>query len=318
MKHTLLLAIIVFGSLVQAAKKEKQPEVNLHAAREEMLALPQGAEMPVELLKKYDSRTLARGVVDRVRQREYDPNAPEVGYYDFWKDSTIMMVFHERRAHDIGKNGFRNNSEVTRQNHAIGYDLHDVHEAISGLTFPNIPESWELMPKYAYVQLDYSNPNVWRNRLDVIYGNVVAVFKDHIKDQATFTPGNSWVIREGAHSFAYKTATPFPEPHYELSYGVSASWGHHFETQIWGKLTLDDVDHFLVKCPRFGGISGEGMQGLYRLGKPIFLCENDPANSVMIKGAQIFCAKGEFDGKTCKRFVHAAPKPVAPAQAPGQ
>ncbi len=275
------LAILLVSHASTAAE-------NTHNRAAEVTALPEGAAISEAMFKKYSQRELGRAIFDRVRARETRTDAPQSGYYDFWKDSKIMMVTGGRALPSILQTGkFRNRHQNDHALETPIWTTYGAESEMAGLKFPDNENGWALLPKYAYLAVDFTKPNMWRTRIDTMYGNIVAVFKDSIKDQVTFSPGNSWVIRRDIHSLAYKTAVPFPEPDYETSYGVHREWGHHWEAQIWGEVTLHDVDYFLINCPRFVKINRTALDNLIKTKKPIHLCINDLQNSEMNKGPRI-------------------------------
>jgi hypothetical protein len=74
----------------------------------------------------------------------------------------------------------------------------------------------------------------------------------------------------------------------------------YMEAQIWGPVTISDVNHFIVNCDEgknpdtnapMGKISDAGLQELEKLNLPIFSCQEDKVSGRLIhiqEGKQIF------------------------------
>ena len=279
--YSLLIFLTFVNSFALAEKQELS---------QQLLSLPSNGTIPDEVYYKNDVNQIALSLVERLKTIR--PSKASEGYYDFFNNSKIQMLFSSRNIEGILQKGFLNSHQTGT---GAGAYYQNEQKMMSIENFgrdPNTLFNLNLVVcKYAYLGLTKESPKIWRTRLDPnLYGNVVAVFKDSIKKRTTFTPGNSQMIPESARPLDYKTNEPFPEPHYGK--GV---WGHHWEAQIWGRLTVDDVDYFMINCPFLKKAQGwhtenlpaERIEALAKAGKPIFQCENDAQESKMYPGARI-------------------------------
>ncbi len=252
----------------------------------EVLAIPIGGAIPLSIFDNHDSCSIGRSIVERLKIVRDGPLQSKPAYYDFWKDSDIQLVFHEQNAESILEKGFLNSRQI-KNGRALHTSL-NLEGDFAAMTFPASESVFETLPKYAYLGLIRNHPQIWQTRLDPLYGNVVAVFKNHVKKRTTFTAGNSAIIPTQTHTLSFETTTPFPEPDYSHYARDNSSWGHHFEAQIWGRLLPSDVEYFLVNCPYQGQpISPDNLARLLNSGTPVYECINDPQNSKIIRGQLI-------------------------------
>jgi len=262
----------------------------------ELLALESGATVPADILTRYSAEEIALSLVERLRRTRDRLSNDPTSYYDFRNDTQLQMVFPDAVLEKIVANGFLNSHQINRGKTDPVYAsacMECVELRMLGVTFPSgSPELREkimaILPKYAYLGMQRPDPAVWNTRHDTRYGNVVAVFKPHVKDRVTFTPGNSYLIPENAHTLDYRTNTPLPEPDY-VGQGLTdrPEWGHHWEAQVWGTLTLADVEYFMVDCPKLGASATDRIAALQQTQIPVFKCAQDPTTARMSQGAPL-------------------------------
>jgi hypothetical protein len=280
--------IITFLLIASATALNAQAKSDKNMATE-IVSMSEESLISDDILNKYDGREIGRAIVKRVQIRETSKSDSTSGYYDFKNSSQIMMVISEAKLSNIlYYKKFLNCHQNTSRLDCNGYDVYYPATKMSGLRFPESQKAYEALPHYAYLMLDFNQPKIWRTRLDKMYGNVIAVFKNNIKDQVTFSAGNSWVIRQNVHTLDFKSNAPFPEPDYQREYPVGPSWGHHWEAQIWGLIELEDVDYFMVNCDFFGEASKKALDELRLSGKQVFQCLNDSLNSEIRTGEKLF------------------------------
>ena len=229
------------------------------------LGLKDGDWIPNHVAEQYDSRIVAASLVRRMGKEENDlASDPD---YDFYRDSKIQIAFWERLIEPIANGCFKNQ----HQTHSSGgmYDGYSRAALENRMIRLKLEPSYDgdpanpvhkIRPKYAYLGLQKPKPSV-RTRFDSIYGNIVAVFKDEVKDRTTFTPGDSLVVDASeTRTLHYRSATPL-----ELQ-------AVYWEAQVWGELCVRDVDYFLVDCEYLSDVSAQGIERLKALRRPIYKC----------------------------------------------
>lgn len=105
------------------------------------------------------------------------------------------------------------------------------------------------------------------------YGNIIAVFKDKVKSRSTITCGDSLDIRY--KELEKRILTPYlrSKKHSCFYYSKRPKvFLEYWEAQIWGKLTLDDVSHFIVDCSEFTPLTDAEMRSLVSTKIPVHRC----------------------------------------------
>jgi hypothetical protein len=152
----------------------------------------------------------------------------------------------------------------------------------------------QVRPKYAFLAFQRDTNGQQNEHLDRVYGNVVAVFKNEVKDRTTFTPvdslngnfdasGNLGSGKVPAYTFKYRANAPLskiPDP--------TDANTDYWEAQVWGKLGVRDVSYFLVGCPGDEAIGKDAFESLKSTGVPIYQCAFVDDHSHFEKGDQIF------------------------------
>lgn len=195
--------------------------------------------------------------------------------FDFFHNSISMMAFDPQYFRQIIENGFRNQHQV---GHTQGFDDNDSRAFREDLLLNlkleinyNSTDRFriqnEIRPKYAYGSFSKLENELKPSFLNQ-YGSVFAVFKPEVKSRTSFSNDDSLENFEGHMQFH----TP-----YYMSSKLSSEFnrlGKYYESQIWGKLTFDDVDYLLVNCPGFPKTSNEVIQILKEnnLTTPVFSC----------------------------------------------
>lgn len=121
------------------------------------------------------------------------------------------------------------------------------------------------------------------------------MFSNEVKNRSTFTAidslngdfdieGNVQVGRVRGYTFNYKPQRPIKRISNELG---SDFW----ETQIWGALTVNDVDYFLINCPGDDITPPESIKNLAQTGIGIYQCLYLQDHSHFGKGKVIFEGK---------------------------
>ena len=229
------------------------------------LNLRDGDWLPDHVIEPYDSRIVAASLVRRLEKEE---NAlAQNPDYDYYQDSKIQMAFWERLIEPIANGCFKNQ----HQTHTSGgmYDGYGRASLENRMIRVKLEPSYNdapanpvdnIRPKYAYLGLQKPKPSLI-TRFDPIYGNIIAVFKDEVKDRTTFTPGDSLVVD------ASETRTL----HYRSTIPLQLQ-AVYWEAQVWGELCVRDVDYFLVNCRNLSDVSTGAIERLKALHKPIYKC----------------------------------------------
>jgi hypothetical protein len=256
----------------------------------EILALKDGETIPRELYDKYSANQIAQTIVARVhREREKNENASHTDY-DFRKNGAIQIVFHEKYFDSIREKCFLNEFQVDHpRDSAYQQRRLLVEDQVAGLKLEETfdPDRGNVIhkvrPKYAYLGLLKAHPSLKGHiKEDFYYGTVVAVFKDHVKDRATFTPENTFNAANDVHTFSYRPRKVGPM-------GRDGYW----EAQVWGDLCLSDVDHFIVDCRKGRPSSPEFVQKLQTVGPPVYKCDaNRTPGGGFAKGKRVTRGQG--------------------------
>jgi hypothetical protein len=200
-------------------------------------------------IRTLDSRTLAKLLVERIH-RECDlADAPPSGDKVLGDDAALIMMVPARHFDAIARNGFLNQ----HQTHTTGGDHreHDRYEAEQELAMLRLPfgmSGWELLPKYAV--LDVQKMGLETFRLPTQYGGVAVVFKKEVFERATWTYADSLDYSQKSGRFdAGGANNPVLARTflYERKKEDHNHCGNYCEAQIWGKLTLNDVAYAMVR-----------------------------------------------------------------------
>ncbi len=282
----------------------------------EIMNIQPGETIPPEVFKKYPPKEIALSVVYKkyVEDEKHDSEKTKNPAYDYFQDSEIQLSFSDEIIESVAKNGFFNTHQINALRHTdfsestskararaedafVGYHL----ETSSSPTI-----SASLRPKSAYLSLRAGkaedNPlnkaGPGDNDLAIGgYGNVFAVFKDDVKNRTTFTMGDSLLSFPGktaVRTLWFKSAQPLQ---------MTPGGGPYVEAQVWGPLTVEDVDHFIVNCNEKvsatgtpGIIPSASLAKLEKLRVPIFDCLRDKVGDRLIrirKGKQIYPMAGD-------------------------
>jgi hypothetical protein len=290
-----IVTFIALNILVGCASTQK---IERQIANTTFVEIPEIAEIedhqiiPPHLYEKYDGLQLAKSVIGRIRERELKPNCQS---FDYRNNSIIQMRFSAAHIASLPTSGFLNvhqirNQSIQKQENARQRDL--VESSLARVRFENLPyvyqpdkESNFLRPKYAY--MGFRQDFGYNKSSDFFdYGNVVAVFKDEVKDRATFSVTDSlahWASQGVVHNYSF-------------DYCETAELrrtGPYWETQIFGPLTLDDVEYFMVNCPHTERLVNKnqisqlkGLKNNFGKSLEVFACASRDG-SHMVKGSRL-------------------------------
>lgn len=257
--------------------------------------LPKNPSQKIDLMKFINDETntvkLAQWLIKRKSlQQSLEDKAPEV---DFFFGSEIKQIFPSKYIDSIIKNGFMNSYQT---GHSGGAPERPLIESMLINATINIraqhEKLFELLPKYALFDLPEKFIKRQFIRKDTNqFGNIIAVYKDKIKSRATVTCGDSldmWAF-SGLFSKSrdLRNLTPYlrTKKHLCFDYTIKPYKNiEYWEAQIWGKLTIKDVKHFIIGCEEFQPISDADLKNLIAVGAPIYKCvERKDAKGRLLK-----------------------------------
>lgn len=228
----------------------------------------------------FDSRSLARELIIKKEikdmNRPVDPSAP---VYDFMNKSKIILAFNIKYLPLIKQNGFLNQFQVDHsvnmdRKHRMLVEDQIIESKLKRSGSKNAKEHY-LRPKYAFLTLDLdANDKSYQEfngqfgiHITSDYGQIYAKIKDDVKERSTFTAGDSLYIfgSKTGDARTFKSTQTTPKGAY-----------YYWEAQIWGELSLSDVDYVLVNCKNERGsiekVSAEEVQQLKDSGLEVFEC----------------------------------------------
>jgi hypothetical protein len=279
--------------------------------------------IPDSLYETYSDSEIAAALIRRMRDSEIQQERlanPIRTNLDLYAETEILMAMPYKYVGSAAENGFLNFHQIGHTEGNVEGDGFDDSEERKGtqrsqiedlmvgirleeryLRSPYIKKINSLRPKYAFLQFNRpSQADLLPNSIYSQYGGVFFVFKDHVKRRSTFTENDSLCTRclEDQKPIGNRTFySDFSKAVFDRR-GRKGP-GNFFESQIWGKLTFNDVSHVLVNCrktPRqlpFEQIDWWSIQKLkYVYGLPVFQCEPkiDPAtgyNFRLNRGAKL-------------------------------
>ncbi len=212
------------------------------------------------------TRDVGESVVQRLnrhwRKKEESPDC-RLG-----KDVYPLLAFNAEHLDSIVKKGFLNfhqthngngctsceSQRYTTEARLINADDDDVR---------NISPT--VLPKYAYA-VSNTNKNILAARVAAFYGEVFARFKSDVLKRTTITEEDS--LNLGAVGRPLTSCLDKP---------WTGGAHNYYEAQIWGELTVQDVDILIVDCPDLGLGSESVIRVLkeHHLNIPVYNCVLD-------------------------------------------
>jgi len=219
-----------------------------------LLALPaRAAELRHRLyispqeLRTTDSRALAKLLVERIR-RECDLAEPGAGEPVLGGDARLILTVPAGVLDAVARDGFLNQHQTgTTGGQSREKDRFEAEQELAMLRLPLGDKAFELLPKYAVV--DALKPELGHYRLPTRYGGVAVVFKKEVWDRATWTYADSLDFSQKSGRFdagGAGNAVLARTVDYRRKKEDRNRCVNYCEGQIWGKLTLDDVDYAMV------------------------------------------------------------------------
>ncbi|MGZ3659809.1 MAG: hypothetical protein ACXVCK_06920 [Bdellovibrionota bacterium] len=240
----------------------------------EIMGLKAGEVVPPEVYRKYDSRRIALTLVYK-KHLESEPGTSD-GYLD---SGRVQMMLNHRIMDSVASKGFLNQHQIKAPPGPGVYaplaraNAEDWYVGVTLAAKSDIGDTEDpavnsvlnqVRPKYSLLDLA-SDPehhplthSPQGSFDDMYYGDVAAVFNPDVNDRTTYSLGDSLggsTVRSLRGDSSSDQARIF------------------IEGQVWGELTLKDVHHFIVNCPKpYPHLSAEEIAKLKSFGKPVYEC----------------------------------------------
>ncbi|MBX9767132.1 MAG: hypothetical protein K2X47_07670 [Bdellovibrionales bacterium] len=306
-----------FGSGGFCSQQAYFSQDRIASLRRRVQQLDHMAELPDGLFQDYTVNEIAEAIVGRIRalERNLSAEVPSVSA-DLRQDSQLIILFDSKNAPLIQAQGFLNYFQTAHsQGHDSYWDREIVENNLVGLKLPRGDIQNFLRPKFSYLNLSTQENLGWQKGSLSAYGNVGAVLKPHVLNRATWTNADSLQMM---HRLTQRTGEdrnipgPFKVTNLDPSqlrpycgtfdrgtFPTQQILSSYNEAQIWGTLTLEDVDYFLfddVITDRRKIRPPAEWENLKRLGKPIYkTVKYQPFGRTLFVRDQLL-----FDGKDRK------------------
>jgi hypothetical protein len=229
-------------------------------------------------------------IVQSIRNSDSKLEAPAHSVpVDFEKDSDIVIFFHPKDAAKIEEKGFLSQHESKQSSGHLGIELRsNVEDAITGMELDSFG-ALKIRPKSALVIGTGSLAGVVSAyNASSLYGGSGAVLKPQVKERAIWTYGDSLQVgQEIMHGRVKPEVVPLVRGTFDRKWMAlkeslpeTRREPEFVEALIFGELTLDDVDHFVVQYES----SADALMGF---GKPIFLVTHDSSNGIQFRYKRI-------------------------------
>lgn len=251
----------------------------------ELLETPSDGVISAEIYGKYDSQTIGRSLVQRLRALENKESLVHEGY-NMGKGTNILVNFSKNSLEEILTQGFKNihltatsrgtldrGRRAKNEDQLIGARLEPKYQ------FGEKNSVHLTRPIYGYLELTSAHvpPNVFIRGSTEQYGSLTAVLKEHIKERSTWTWDDSLARPSRANSFDGLRQPP--------DGGLTSKY---LEAQVWGGVDLRDIQEWRVPP----GLPNEQLEMLKLTGLPIYQYEaSPPADQMMYqrrRGALLF------------------------------
>ncbi len=233
----------------------------------EIMSLAPDSEVPSVVYSKYSAESIATSLVQRLRKM-IDGRQEGSPFFNFFGASEITVAFNGRDFDRIHGGCFKNqhqtgsSSGIYDPNRRAMMEDAFIQAKLEAQYNPD-PASVanDVRPKYSYLSLQESRPELSIASYSKRYGNVVALARDEVKVRSTFTPGDSLDTHgAGLHTF------------FLLDAPAQRTGGQYWEAQVWGPLCEKDVEAWLVNCPGIPPTDDVTLEKLKSSGIPVHSC----------------------------------------------
>lgn len=229
----------------------------------EIQCLSKCDEITDNIFHQYPINTIAENLV------YWHQNHHLGGRTDLTENTELQIWFPEGKVPAILKSGFRNiyqtkeRSDTTRSRRAaIEYNMIGIpiESAKRVSTMKLRVNRLPLFPKYSILDV-HTEKNIGNFEVSGdTYGQIAAVLKGSVKRRTTWTPNDS-----------YDTGT-YEVESLKKGFFIPGESSYYFEGQIWGDLSLSDVEYFMVSH----NVSTLTLKRLKKTNLPIYKWKNIP------------------------------------------
>lgn len=263
-------------------------------------ALEEFAPIPVDIFKENSTTDIAKSFIIRhfnARERNVNFQDSHLSKASLYLDTKIVMEVPLNILHKIRKDGFLNTHQTNTSSAWKDLKWRKLREQLFfriKLPSKNLSKRLkkkidELLPKYAYV-IPSLNAEEYLGKSPMSgYADTLVIFKNSIKKRSTITNGDSLFGIGSAGLLAFDNSKYILPPltFYATNF-TSGNYPNEFlertesyiEAQIWGKLTMTDVDYIILGC--YKDLSDESLR--YALKSipeeiPVYSCASDWSKS---------------------------------------
>lgn len=258
--------------------------------------------------------------------RDYskEDHAKKNGFMADPSKSKVMTLINADALLSVLKDKEFKNQHQTEYSGGGGYDpkqRYNIESNLAGLKLKTLvkdtKELHQLLPKYGMVEFhDFAqDPHVQKEWSESIhtaealdtFGEIAIYFKDGIRNRTTVTPEDSgnW----GAKIKANELVQSLRQKRVIIDFH-QAEGGEFFEAQIWGKITLSDIDYVVLPKELFYDNSAELSEvrkALKAAGITYYMQRNAKTASeksqealrIRFKGSKAY---GEKEAPSCRRI----------------
>lgn len=188
-------------------------------------------------------------VVDRIYRQCDRPGTDEAEARPVGEDAQLLMMVPQEVFGAVSRQGFLNQHVTsTTKGFNMTQARFQAEQNLAMLRLPYSRKGRELLPKYAL--LDVRRADFGTFALPSRYGDAAVVFKKDVLRRATWTYADSLDFSQKAGRYALGGASNPVLPRtarYRRKKADRNSCGNYCEAQIWGELTLQDVDYVMIR-----------------------------------------------------------------------
>lgn len=247
-------------------------------------------EIPQTIYDQFSTQDIGKAIVSRVRKQEIEfkdmyNDETQNKKIDFRNETDIILFFWSQNIDSIRQSGFLNQHELGASKGELNPGGRKVVEDhYVGLQMGYGSQAKTLRPKSAFLNIRAAIDLVKKtHEMTTQYGDIGAVFKSDLKDRALWSTDDSLGIGMKKLAAPGGDLVSWRGTFDRGSIPLNNMYGSYYEALVYGRLTFDDVDYFLVVDPA-------AVEGLKPLGKPIYAAKRTFRNNRVVfeKGVLLF------------------------------
>jgi hypothetical protein len=236
----------------------------------EILTAREGSVIDSRVYSSYPSALIGHSLIQWIHATRELHKTVSKPFFDFKNDTHIVMAVNYSNFDKIMRNGFLNQHQTGTTNGSFDPKGRAQREdAMLNLRLePNYSDYGSVVnqvrPKYAYMMIENNQNKIEETNVAFHYGNVFVKFKEEVKNQATFTPGDSLDMgasERDTRTFSWKGSD------------IIKIQRRYWETQIWGKLEKDKIDYVIVNCPGQNPLTSSEIRYIKGHGLTVYNCQ---------------------------------------------